>query len=327
MGRRGRPRAQARRHVLAGDRRRVRRRAEGDRPPRARAVAAELGDLVLHVRRPLQEEVQPEPRPLVLLREGPQDVSPSTTTRSASPRPGSSSTSTRGPTPRAASPTTPGSSAPRTSPTASPPRATPGTSPASAARSRSAPAGTAARCPSSSWAGSSAPARTPARSSSTRSAAAARPWPWPRSSTAASSASSSPPTTCPDRGPPRNDQARPAARRQCRSDGGREGDSPGEGVRWIGIRKGRRDRSIRPRLKLGFGVVRRTDPLVGEGVRGTIRHHPETHLEPPPISLDSRILPGASFDDIDDGLAPRRTVASPAKPTCRILIEGHPTCR
>ena len=49
-----------------------RRRAEGPLPPRARAVAAKLGDLVLHVRGQLHEEVQPQPRPLVLLRAGPQ---------------------------------------------------------------------------------------------------------------------------------------------------------------------------------------------------------------------------------------------------------------
>ena len=66
---RGGPGAQARRHVLAGDRRRVRRRAEDDRPPRAGALAAELGDLVLHVRGQLQVQVQPEPRALTLFRE------------------------------------------------------------------------------------------------------------------------------------------------------------------------------------------------------------------------------------------------------------------
>ena len=133
-----------------------------------------------------------EPRPPVLLREGPEVVHlQRRRVRVPSARQLVYADSRANP--RAGSPTTPGSCAPRTSPTASPPTATPGTSPASAARSRSAPAGTAARCPSSSSAGSSAPARTPATSSSTPSAAAARRWSSPRSSTAATSASSSPP--------------------------------------------------------------------------------------------------------------------------------------
>ena len=123
---------------------------------------AELGDLVLHVRGPLHEEVQPQSRPPVLLREGPQTFH---VQRPGDPRPLGAATGLlrrAGQPRRAGCPTTPGSSARRTSRTASPPRATPGTFPASAAPSRSAPAGTAARCPSSSWAGSSAPARTPA---------------------------------------------------------------------------------------------------------------------------------------------------------------------
>src|SRR5208283_4977939 len=48
------------------------RRDEGPLPPRARAVVAKLGDLVLYVWGPLHQEVQPQSRPLVLLREGPQ---------------------------------------------------------------------------------------------------------------------------------------------------------------------------------------------------------------------------------------------------------------
>ena len=56
------PRPQARRHLLAGHRRRVRRRAEGDRPPRSRVHLRSWVDLVLHVRRQLHEEVQPQPR-------------------------------------------------------------------------------------------------------------------------------------------------------------------------------------------------------------------------------------------------------------------------
>ena len=237
LGPRGRARAEARRHVLAGDRRRVRGRAEGPLPPRAGPVAAELGDLVLHLRRELHEEVQPQPRPPVLLREGPEAVHVQRPRRSASPPPGSWSTPTRAPTPRAGCPTTPGSSARRTCPTASRPTRTPGTSPASAAPSRSAPAGTAARCPSSSWAGSSAPARTPARSCSTPSPAAARRWPSPRSWAAATWASSSRPNT-PPQIEARLDAAerRPAARRRRRADGrgegaGIEGEGGNEGDR------------------------------------------------------------------------------------------------
>ena len=166
-------------------------------PPRAGPVAAELGDLVLHVRGPLHEEVQPEPRPPVLLREGPEAF---TFNDAGDPRPlGAAARLLRragqpqGPAPRRHLDPPPAGRPRRLRP----PTATPGTSPASAARSRSAPAGTAARCPSSSWAGSSAPARTPATSCSTPSAAAARRWSSPRSSTAASSASSSRPTTPP----------------------------------------------------------------------------------------------------------------------------------
>ena len=166
-------------------------------PPRAGPVAAELGDLVLHVRGPLHQEVQPQPRPPVLLREGPEAFH---LQRPGDPRPLGAAArlrrragQPRGPAPRRHLDPPPAGRPRRLRR----PRATPGTSPASAAPSRSAPAGTAARCPSSSWAGSSAPARTPATSSSTRSAAAARRWPSPRSWTAASSASSSPPTTPP----------------------------------------------------------------------------------------------------------------------------------
>ena len=49
-----------------------RRRDEGPLPPRARAVVAKLGNLVLYVWGPLHQEVQPQSCPLVLLREGPQ---------------------------------------------------------------------------------------------------------------------------------------------------------------------------------------------------------------------------------------------------------------
>ena len=53
--------------VLRGDRRRVRGRAEGP-ARRARADHAELDRLALHVRRELHAEVQPQPRPHLLLR-------------------------------------------------------------------------------------------------------------------------------------------------------------------------------------------------------------------------------------------------------------------
>ena len=199
------------RHVLAGDRRRVRRRAEGHVPPRAGPVAAELGDLVLHVRRQLHEEVQPQPRPPVLLREGPQTFH---LQRRGDPRALGAAAGLRR---RAGQPQGPAAGRHLDPPPAGRARrlrarrATPGTSRGSAARSRSAPAGTAARCPSSSWAGSSAPARTPATSCSTRSAAAARRWPSPRSSTGGSSASSSRPTT-PRRSRPGSTPRTPASR-------------------------------------------------------------------------------------------------------------------
>ena len=64
------PRAQAGRHVLAGDRRRVRGRAEGRRRAQDRLRDAQLGRVVLHVRRELQEEVFALARPSVPLREG-----------------------------------------------------------------------------------------------------------------------------------------------------------------------------------------------------------------------------------------------------------------
>ena len=64
------PRAQAGRHVLAGDRRRVRGRAEGRRRAQDRLRHAQLGRLVLHVRRELHEEVFALARPPVPLREG-----------------------------------------------------------------------------------------------------------------------------------------------------------------------------------------------------------------------------------------------------------------
>ena len=128
------------------------------------------------------QEVQPQPCPPVLLREGPQtfhlqrrgDPRPLGPAAGLRRRPGQP----RGPPPRRHLDPPPAGRPRRLRR----PRATPGTSPASAAPSRSAPAGTAARCPSSSWAGSSAPARTPASPSSTPSAAAARRWPSPRSS-------------------------------------------------------------------------------------------------------------------------------------------------
>ena len=191
MDGRGRPRAQAQRHVLAGHRRRVRRRAEGDAPARARADLPQLGRLVLHVRRELQEQVQPLARPPVPLRQGPRRLH---VQRRRDPRPLGPAAGLRrlaGRIPPAGCPTTPGSSARRTCPTASSRTKTPGTFPASAARSRSGPAGTAARCPSNCWAGSSARAATRASWCSIRSAAAARRWPWPRSSGGGSSASSS----------------------------------------------------------------------------------------------------------------------------------------
>ena len=147
-----------------------------------RADLPQLGHLVLHVRRELQDQVQPLARPPVPLRQGPEALH---VQRRRDPRPLGPAAGLRrhaGPIPRAGCPTTPGSSARRTCPTASQPTRTPGTSRASAARSRSGPAGTAARCPSSCWAGSSARAATRASWCSTRSAAAARRWPWPRSS-------------------------------------------------------------------------------------------------------------------------------------------------
>ena len=52
-------RAQAQRHVLAGHRRRVCRRAQGDAAARAGPDLPQLGHLVLHVRRELQSQVQP----------------------------------------------------------------------------------------------------------------------------------------------------------------------------------------------------------------------------------------------------------------------------
>ena len=55
------PRPEAGRHLLAGHRRRLRRRAEADLPERARLHLPELGHLVLHVRRELHEEIQPQP--------------------------------------------------------------------------------------------------------------------------------------------------------------------------------------------------------------------------------------------------------------------------
>ena len=55
-------RTQARRHVLAGDRRRVCRRDEGSSTAR-RAVVAKLGDLVLYVLGPLHQEVEPQSMP------------------------------------------------------------------------------------------------------------------------------------------------------------------------------------------------------------------------------------------------------------------------
>ena len=70
MDRRGAPRAQAGRHVLAGDRRRVRGRAESRRRAQDRLSHAELGRVVLHVRRELHAEVHPLARPPVSLREG-----------------------------------------------------------------------------------------------------------------------------------------------------------------------------------------------------------------------------------------------------------------
>ena len=65
--------SEADRHVLAGHRRRIRRRAEaplaGDR-----LHLPQLGHLVLHVRRQLQAQVQPLARPPVPLRQGPEEV-------------------------------------------------------------------------------------------------------------------------------------------------------------------------------------------------------------------------------------------------------------
>ncbi len=139
VDRRGGPRAQAPRHILAGHRRRICRRAEGHAPAGARAVLPQLGRLVLHVRRELQDEVQPLPRPSLPHGEGPGEVHLQLRGRFASHRRGSWSMATAGRTPPAACPTTPGSCGPRTCPRGSGPRKTPGIFPACAGRSRSGP--------------------------------------------------------------------------------------------------------------------------------------------------------------------------------------------
>ena len=130
---RGASRAEAQRHVLAGHWRRVRRRAEGDARSGARVSLPQLGRLVLHVRRQLQDQVQPLARPPVPLGQGPGrlHVQRRRSGDPRVPRPGSWSTATSGPTPTAGCPTTPGSSGRRTCPRASARTKTPGTFPAS----------------------------------------------------------------------------------------------------------------------------------------------------------------------------------------------------
>ncbi len=144
-------------HVLAGDRRRIRRRAEAPEPG-DRLSLPELGHLVLHVRRQLHAQVQPLARPSVLLRQGCEKfhLSPG--------RPGK---------PRSLGPPARLRRRPRQSPRpaagrhldpapAGPERLlharerTRGISRGWPARSRSGPAFTAARCPSNFWPASSA---------------------------------------------------------------------------------------------------------------------------------------------------------------------------
>ena len=90
--------AEADRVVLRGHRRRVRRRDEGP-PRRPGPDAAELDRLALHLRRQLHEEVQPQPRPHLLLRRSIRSTSPSTPTRCECRRPGRRPTPTAAPIP------------------------------------------------------------------------------------------------------------------------------------------------------------------------------------------------------------------------------------
>ena len=64
---------EARRHLLAGHRRRIRRRTESHAPAGAQASLPELGRVVLHLRRELQKQVQPLARPPVPHGEGPEE--------------------------------------------------------------------------------------------------------------------------------------------------------------------------------------------------------------------------------------------------------------
>jgi hypothetical protein len=62
------------RHLLACHRRRLRRGAKAPLSARTGAVLPELGDLVLHIRRQLQIQIQPQPHAFVSLCEGSEEV-------------------------------------------------------------------------------------------------------------------------------------------------------------------------------------------------------------------------------------------------------------
>ena len=155
---RGPPRPQAGRHVLAGDRRRVRGRAEGRRGAQDRLHDAQLGRLVLHVRRQLHEEVLALARALVPLREGREQLH----VQRRGPERARAVGAGAGVRRQAGEPERPAAGRHLDSAAAGfagrlrPDGRHRGTSPAWPARSRSGRAFTAARCRSSCWAGSSA---------------------------------------------------------------------------------------------------------------------------------------------------------------------------
>ena len=136
IGRPSRSGAQARRNLLAGHRRRVRGRAEGDAAARTRADLPELGRVVLHVRVNCKYKFSRSHAHLFHMVKNPKAFTFNVeAVRVPSARQLVYGDKRANPTGRLPDDT--GSSAPRTCPTGSSPTRTPGTSRASAARSKS----------------------------------------------------------------------------------------------------------------------------------------------------------------------------------------------